>query len=57
MGSQAVDLNSITQETIDLAKAAMAEAANGVQKTGITEATGLHGVDLEAPSKKTYPVN
>ena len=55
MGTQAIDLNAISQESIDLAKAAMA-AANGVQKTGITEATGLVGVDLEAPAVKTYPV-
>lgn len=47
------DLNSITKETIDLAKQAMLAAAGDVQKTGITEATGLMGVDLEAPSFKT----
>lgn len=56
MGSQAPDLNSITKETIELAKQAMAAAGNGVEKGGITEATGLTGVDLEAPAKKTYPV-
>lgn len=51
-------MQEISQETIDLAKQAFAAANAGVQKTGegITVATGLVGVDLEAPAKKTYPV-
>lgn len=42
----------ISQETFDLAKAALAKATT----TGLLVATALQAYDLEAPSKKLYPV-
>jgi len=53
-------ISAITQETIDLAKAAIAAgpsvAGAGLAKAGINVATGLIGINLEAPSKKLFPV-
>lgn len=48
---------AIAQETLDLAKKALSEAMplDGMRKA-ITQATGLVGYNLEAPSKKLIPV-
>ena len=46
-----LDFSKMTLETIDQAKALMADAT----KT-ITTSTGLTGYSLEAPAKKLYPV-
>lgn len=45
----------ITQETLELAKAALGTPDDSVRK-GITQASGLVAYNLEAPSKKLVPV-
>src|SRR4051812_30730755 len=61
MGS-IIPVSAITQETIELAKAAhrspqsMVQNGPGVYKSGINVAEGLVGINLEAPSKKLFPV-
>lgn len=53
---------AITQETLDLAKAAqksptaLVQNGPGLIKAGINIAEGLVGINLEAPSKKLFPV-
>ena len=52
-------IGAITQETVDLAKNALATKAvtvPGLQKAGINIAQALVGYNLEAPSKKLFPV-
>lgn len=49
----------ITAETLDLAKASLAEGPQtgpGLRKAGINIAENLVGINLEAPSKKLFPV-
>ena len=45
-------MEAITQETLDLTKAALSKATT----VGLLQATGLQAYDLEGPSKKLYPV-
>lgn len=57
-----VPVGAITQETIELAKSAIRSPQSivqngpGVYKAGINVAEGLVGINLEAPSKKLFPV-
>lgn len=51
----ATTLEQISQETIELTKQAFARTQAGLEKA-ITTSTGLVGYNLEAPSKKLYPV-
>lgn len=61
MGS-IIPVSAITQETIELAKGAfknpssIVQGGPGVYKAGINVAEGLIGINLEAPSKKLFPV-
>lgn len=52
---------AITAETLELAKAAFKQPGQvapgpGIMKSGINVAEGLVGINLEAPSKKLFPV-
>jgi hypothetical protein len=50
---------AITEETLNIAKAAFGagpSAAQGLAKAGYNIAQGLVGINLEAPSKKLFPV-
>lgn len=51
---------SVTPETLEAVKAALAanpaELAKATTTSGITTASGLYGYNLEAPSKKLFPV-
>lgn len=50
---------AITEETLGLARTAFGQghqSAQGLQKAGINIAEGLIGINLEAPSKKLFPV-
>jgi hypothetical protein len=48
-------MQDISRETIELTKQAFAKTQAGLQKA-ITTGLGLQGYNLEAPSKKLYPV-
>ena len=51
-----MNVASITQETLDLAKAGqVTDNETMLRKTGITISSGLVYYDLEAPSKLLFP--
>jgi hypothetical protein len=57
--SNIVQASAITAETLEMAKAAFAKGPSvgpGLQKAGINIAENLVGINLEAPSKKLFPV-
>jgi hypothetical protein len=47
---------AVTQETLDLAKGALAKSDDNITKT-VNTGTGLVAFDLQAPAKNLYPVN
>jgi hypothetical protein len=55
-----IPMGAITAETLELAKAAFGRGPTlvpgGLQKAGINLAENLVGINLEAPSKKLFPV-
>jgi hypothetical protein len=57
----AIPVGALTEETINLAKTAFASGPTsqvpGLAKAGINIAQGLVGYNLEAPSKKLFPVD
>ena len=60
MRNAGVPAGAITAETIQLAKEALSNPqpvnGPGLRKAGFNIAEGLEGVNLEAPSKKLFPV-
>lgn len=57
--SNQIPVGLLTAETLMLAKEAFAkgpQAGPGLQKSGINIAENLVGINLEAPSKKLFPV-
>jgi hypothetical protein len=59
MSNLLIPKGALTEETLLLAKGAFAkgpQAGPGIQKAGINIVEGLVGVNLEAPSKKLFPV-